>query len=159
MSGMLMAFLTYEAYLNFVGYRLVPEAWRNERESFGKGKYRGNEGKLRKIVEVCKIPTVDKGKRPYKTIGKLGKLRNFLVHGKPKIYESTIKYREGETPDMFPDNFIYEECSHESAHCAAADVKEFIEYLHEWVLKKQPYHFPSKPLDLPLASTSSEDVS
>jgi len=159
MAGNLMAYLTYEAYLNFVGLRLLPKVWKNEREFFGRGKYRGIEGKLQLILEKCGIPTIDKGRRPYQTIAKLGNLRDFLVHGKPWIYGKIVEYGEDEKPDMFPDKFIYQECSPESAHHAAADVKKFIEYLHEWVLKKQSYHFPSKPLDMPLASASSKGVS
>ena len=34
LSAMLMAYFTYEAYLNFLGERVAPEAWKDERTYF-----------------------------------------------------------------------------------------------------------------------------
>ncbi len=49
LSAMLMAYLTYEAYLNFLGTRVTPSDWENEREFFRKAPYKGTEGKLKRM--------------------------------------------------------------------------------------------------------------
>jgi len=47
MAGMVMAYFTFEAYLNFVGSSVEPAAWKDERKVFSKRPYRGTEGKLK----------------------------------------------------------------------------------------------------------------
>ena len=37
MAGMVMAYFTFEAYLNFVGSSVEPTAWKDERKFFSKG--------------------------------------------------------------------------------------------------------------------------
>jgi hypothetical protein len=45
-----------EAYLNYVGERLAPDIWKDERNYFRKEPYRGWEGKLRKVFELAGLP-------------------------------------------------------------------------------------------------------
>src|SRR4030095_6767184 len=101
MAGMLIKYLAYEAYLNFVGIRLDPDAWKNEREFFSKDPYTGTAGKLKRISEKLSIQ-VDRAQRPYQSIKALEKLRNYLAHGKPEIYAFVADVKDGEEPDMFP---------------------------------------------------------
>ena len=49
-SAMLLAYLTYEAYINFLGDRFASETWRDEKEFFSKKPYQGLEGKLKFLV-------------------------------------------------------------------------------------------------------------
>src|SRR5216117_468126 len=83
MAGMVMTYFAYEAYLNSVGYRIDPDAWKNEREFFTKHPYRGTSGKLKRICEKIGIK-VDSDTRPYSTIKELRRLRDYLAHGKPE---------------------------------------------------------------------------
>ena len=46
MSSMLLAYLTYEAYINFLGDRFASDVWKNEKAFFAKKPYYGLEGKL-----------------------------------------------------------------------------------------------------------------
>jgi hypothetical protein len=145
--------LTYEAYLNFAGIRLDPDAWRNEREFFSKDPYRGTEGKLKRIEEKLRIE-IDKGQRPYQSIKALERLRNYLVHGKPDIYAFVTDLKDGEEPDMFPLQ-IYDLVTRERAERALEDTEEFIEYLHGLAGKKlDDIAFKVNALSLPLASAS-----
>jgi hypothetical protein len=67
MAGMVMAYFTFEAYLNFVGSSVEPTAWKDERDFFSKGQYRGTQGKLKLLCEKYQIK-VDRDKRPYLTL-------------------------------------------------------------------------------------------
>jgi hypothetical protein len=79
LPSLLMSFLAYEAFLNFLGHVLAPELWAEEKKNF-QGK--GLEGKLGKIVE--KLPTFPwhKGSNPYQSVKRLEKFRDMVAHGK-----------------------------------------------------------------------------
>jgi len=147
LTEMLMAYLTYEAYINFLGDRVAPEAWRNEREFFNNDPYRGIAGKLKKITEVCYIRDLKKGERPYQTVNELCKLRDYLSHGKPDKYEIEIAHSRRNQPSLFHSN-LYELVTPEKMKRALEDVKSFIDFLHHTAA---PYVkdtlFGDKPLD------------
>lgn len=156
MAGMAMAYFAYEAYLNLVGPRIDPEAWKNEREFFSKSPYRGTEGKLKRICERIGLD-IERGKRPYQTIRELKKLRDFLAHGKLEVYAYEVKVKEGQTPDMFRDVSIYDMVNAEKADLALKDTEEFLEYLRAKIVEKfgdDEIVFRSRPLHFPLAEAS-----
>lgn len=156
MSGMLMAYFAYEAYLNYVGSLVAPEVWKNERDFFNAKPYRGIEGKLRLIEERCRIPEIDKGKRPHQTIRNLGKLRSRLAHGKPERYKLVVLQEKGKTADMFPIK-VYKLVTPKLAQRAKQDVGEFAKYLHDWISKFVDDQ-PLVSLDGPLASASATEI-
>jgi hypothetical protein len=41
LSAMLLAYLTFESYVNFLGDRLAPEIWKSEKDFFNKPPYKG----------------------------------------------------------------------------------------------------------------------
>jgi len=147
LTVMLMAYLTYEAYINFLGDRVAPEAWKNEKDLFNCDPYRGIAGKLKKISEVCHIQNLKKGERPYQTIVELGTLRDYLSHGKPDKYETQIKHSKRNEPSLFHSN-LYQLVTPEKMKRALEDVKVLIEFLH---CKAAPYvtdqMFGNKPLE------------
>ena len=156
MAGMLMAYFAYEAYLNFVGPRVDQEAWKNERESFGKQPYRGTEGKLTRICEKIGIE-VDRSKRPYQTIRELKKLRDFLAHGKLESYAYEIEVMEDDSPDIFAGLNIYKMVTRGNSDRALKDTEDFIEFLHARITEKfsdDEILFKGKALQFPLASAS-----
>ena len=155
MAGMVMAYFTYEAYLNFVGSRIEPTKWREERKFFSKDPYRGTQGKLKLLCEKCGIE-VDPDKRPYVTIRELGRLRNYLAHGKPDIYAFEVDVEAGKEPDMFGHLKIYDLVTREKADRTLEDTEEFIEYLQATIAKKKrkssyDFVFKGKALKRPLA--------
>jgi hypothetical protein len=62
--AMVFAFHAMEAYLNYVGPRLAPELWENERESF---RGCGFKGKLREVMERAGLDW-QPGKPPIQTV-------------------------------------------------------------------------------------------
>jgi len=88
MAQMLFAFLSYESYLNFVGCRVAPKEWLNERSFFSLSPFQGIKGKL-KLLEEKLAFKIDRSTDPYQTVAGLEQLRDFLSHGKPEIYPIT----------------------------------------------------------------------
>ena len=101
LSAMLLAYLTLESYVNFLGDRLAPEIWKIERDFFNKHPYKGMSGKLKKIFEIIEVDEPNKGKRPYQTIQKLKQLRDYLSHGKPDKYTKVVIHHKDEAPPLF----------------------------------------------------------
>jgi hypothetical protein len=51
LSAMLLAYLTFESYINFLGDRLAPEIWKSEKDFFNNSPYKGIDGKLRNYLK------------------------------------------------------------------------------------------------------------
>jgi len=146
-SGMLLAYLTYEAYINFLGGRFASDVWENERAFFAKKHYRGLEGKLKLLSERIPIVGIKKDQRPYQTIRNLKVLRDFLSHGKTDKYEKTIIHHRDEEPLLWPDGKLDKLVTPELANRAALDVREFIEFLHAQAVKHiKDIWFGNEPL-------------
>jgi hypothetical protein len=98
---MVFAFHAIEAYLNYVGMFLAPSIWANEREFFKKEPFRGFDGKIRKVFELCDLVEPDREARPYQTIWKLKELRDLIAHGKPQRIDQSYQHPAGtEAPTM-----------------------------------------------------------
>jgi len=150
-AGMLMAYLTFEAYLNLIGPRVDRAAWKDERKFFTKNPYRGTPGKLKRICETCNIQ-LNASKRPYRTIRELKRLRDFLAHGKVQSYGFSVHAKEGQHPDLFRNLDIYKMVTRKTADRALQDTEEFIEFLHAKVNQKSTAaESPYKALQYPLA--------
>jgi hypothetical protein len=80
--AMVFAFHTVEAHLNYVGEKLAPDLWKDERNFFRKEPYRGFDGKLRKVMELVGLAWPEPVERPLKTILELKNLRDRIAHGK-----------------------------------------------------------------------------
>ena len=92
---MVFGFHTVEAYLNFVGERLAPEIWKDERNYFRKEPYRGWDGKLRKVMELVGMPWPETIERPLKTILELKELRDLIAHPIPERLARETLHAEG----------------------------------------------------------------
>jgi len=128
---MVFAFHTLEAYLNFVGERLDPHLWKNERDFFRREPYRGFEGKVRKVLELTDLPEPSRSSRPYGTVWLLKELRDLIVHAKPEKFSRTV-YHGGlaeEEPNLthLPFGGLV---TAENARIAVHDVEAFIEGIH-----------------------------
>lgn len=130
MSAMLMAYLTFEAYLNAVGADIAPETWKTEREKFSKGEYRGTLGKLKFLCELCNVPKIDKGKRPYTSVRHLQTLRHFLAHGKTDVFSGSQTHSADVEFPMWGHNRLRKLVSEELAQRCIKDMEAFIEGLH-----------------------------
>jgi hypothetical protein len=75
--AMVFAFLTVEAYLNYVGERLAPEIWERERTFFRKGGFNGKLLKVRQLVDAPDEPH-------FQALAEVKELRDRIAHGKPQ---------------------------------------------------------------------------
>ncbi len=127
--AMVFASHTVEAYLNFVGERLAPEIWKDERNYFRQEPYRGWDGKLRKVTELVGLPWSSED-RPLKTILELKDLRDLIAHGKPEKLEDEIVHAQG-TESPFPVSTL---CSlvtpKEKLTIILPDVEQFLNQIH-----------------------------
>jgi hypothetical protein len=74
--AMVFASHTLEGYFNFIGDKISPGVWQNERDIQG-----GLEGKLALILRECGLPYFDKDRRPYATIAALVTSVNVVENG------------------------------------------------------------------------------
>ena len=127
--AMVFASHTVEAYLNFVGERLAPEIWKDERNYFRKEHHRGWDGKLRKVMELVGLPWSPED-RPLKTILKLKELRDLIAHGKPEKLEGEIVHAD-DTESPFPVSTLNSLVTpKEKLTMILHDVEQFIEQIH-----------------------------
>jgi len=78
MQSLLIAYLAFEAFINFLGECLDPDAWRNEKTLFNQRPYYGIEGKIKRLAERLPNFVFEKGQRPYQIIKKVGRFRTLL---------------------------------------------------------------------------------
>ena len=90
MQSLLTAYLAFEAFINYLGGCLDPNAWENERAFFNQPDYKGIEGKIKRLTEKIPEFVFKKGKRPYQIIKKVGDFRDLLAHGKPYHYTKEV---------------------------------------------------------------------
>lgn len=85
------AYHTVEAYLNYVGERIAPEIWQDERNYFRKEPYRGALGKMRKVMDLVGILWTPDD-RPLKTVLELKQIRDLIAHGKPEKLRGEVMH-------------------------------------------------------------------
>ncbi|MDP3553082.1 hypothetical protein [Methylocystis sp.] len=124
--AMVFAFHSFEGYLNYVGEKIAPDLWKDEKHAFRSDIYK----KLKAICELCNIDRPDKSKRPYSTIQALQTLRDRMAHPKTHRAKGETKFVEGEEPEIFSPTLLDTLVSHESALQARDDVREIADLIH-----------------------------
>jgi hypothetical protein len=135
--AMVFAFHAFEGYLNFIGDKIAPELWSNERKTF---RGTGITEKLKVICERCSISAPNMGSRPYSTLSELKKLRDGMAH--PKIYKAPptkTELPESATRVVFPKILLEKLVSHERALRARDDVKQIADEIHAAALARFPH--------------------
>jgi hypothetical protein len=159
---MVFAFHTLEAYLNFVGERLAPELWDNERTEKS---IRSFPGKMRKVLEICNIADPDRNGRPYSTVWKLKNLRDMVSHGKIEKFREIVDYTADGTLQRY-ETPLDQILTPENARVAHDDILEFIGIIHSAALllplARQlvgEHRFPETAFDGVLRRTSRRPAS
>ncbi len=131
LPAMLLAYLTVEAYCNFVIHVLDPGTFARERKTFA-----GSLDKIEWVAARGQV-TLDWESRPLSTVRELGYLRNRIVHAKPDVFSGENMHDDEERPFMEPGEL---EKLVSSANRARAfeDVEQFCESLHVGVLANVP---------------------
>lgn len=133
--AMVFALHSIEGYLNFLGEKIAPELWKNEKETFGRA---GLDGKLEKICELCGLPIPAKGRRPRSTIVELTNLRNQIVHPKTVRVKDTKCFAEGKSIPTFRPLRLEALVTQEKAVRARDDVKQIVDDIHRAARSKFP---------------------
>ena len=144
---MVFAFHALEAYINYAGEILSPELWKTERDYFSKNPYKGFDGKIRKLFELCKINEPSRLERPYSSVWKLKSLRDSIAHAKleKKTYVITSNTSEMISLHQEPFNGAV---THENALTAVEDVSALIHFIHGNAKKNSnDFWFQYDPLD------------
>lgn len=119
------AFHTVEAYLNYVGERIAPEVWKDERNFFRREPYRGAEGKLRMVLDTVGIAWAP-DERPLHTVLELKHVRDLIAHGKPEKFSGTVVH-EMDTSMPYPSSELKAVAlSKEKLSVTLTDVEEFL---------------------------------
>ena len=133
--AMVFALHALEAYLNFVGERIAPEIWKDEREYFRKERYRGFDGKVRKVLELVGIAEPSRDVRPYSTVWLLKDLRDVIAHGKPIRFSNVVEHGMDEEPSL-THSPLRDVVSRENAERARDDVRAFADAIHAAAIPK-----------------------
>lgn len=133
---MMFAFHCFEGFLNFVGEKIAPDLWKDEKENF---KGDGIDEKLTVICARCDLKKPDKGRRPYSTLSTLKVLRDAIAHPKIRRTESVKQFTEGKTPSLFRNSYLSELVNHTKALRARDDVKSMADEIHQAARTKFPY--------------------
>ncbi len=83
--------MAFEAFVNFCGFLLLPELWKEEKKHF---RGRGIEGKLEVIVNRLPSFSWRKGEPPYQRIKDLETFRDIVAHGKVVATQYVAEQRE-----------------------------------------------------------------
>jgi hypothetical protein len=94
LAAVLFLHFALDAFLNYVGPQLAPEAWKDERAHFGRGKHRGTLGKLNFLLDRLEVE-VKRSKKPYSTLVALDQGRDKLVHPRPEPIKKRVSRTKG----------------------------------------------------------------
>ena len=133
--AMVFALHALEAYLNFVGERVAPDIWKDEREFFRNEPYRGFDGKVRKVLQLVGIAEPARDVRPYSTVWVLKDLRDLIAHARPMRFGITIEHNVDEEPSLLHSP-LRDVITRENAERARDDIKAFIESIHTAAIPK-----------------------
>jgi hypothetical protein len=133
--AMVFAFHAMEGYLNYVGEKITPDQWHNEKAQFSES---GLTGKLTAICARCGLTSPDYGKRPYGTLSEVKKLRNAMAHPRTRKTGGTVEYDEQNPPPLFPRSYLSKMVSHQRALRVRDDVKCIADQIHAAARGKFP---------------------
>ena len=91
LGSMLLSVLAFEGYLNWLGSRIAPKVWKDERQFFSKKPFRGTLGKYRYLAELLHLPAPDPSQDAFQTAKRLLKLRDRIVHPKTEAGNRSVK--------------------------------------------------------------------
>ncbi len=137
--AMVFAFHTVEAYMNYVGERLAPEIWKDERNYFRQEPYRGWDGKLRKVMNLVGLSLAPED-RPLKTILELRGLRDLIAHGKAEKLAGEVVHPPGTEAPALVSTLRQMVTSEGKLGNTLADVEQFLNQIHQLARRKVHPH-------------------
>ena len=129
LGAMFLFFAAFEGYLNWLGFRVAPEVWEDERQFFSRAPYQGTLGKYRFLSKILSLPEPDASKGAFQTATELKTLRDMVAHPKPEQGERTVKVKKGKFPPRY-ESKIDKKVTPKAANLAKKHLKELAELLH-----------------------------
>lgn len=129
LGAMFLYFAAFEGYLNWLGTRVAPEAWEDERQFFSRTPYQGTLGKYRFLAKILRLPDPDPSQGPFQTAKDLLKLRDMVAHPKPEAGERSVRFNEGYFPPHYQSE-LATKVSPDAANRARDHLKELAQALH-----------------------------
>lgn len=125
LPSLLISYMALEAFINFCGFVILPDLWKDEKKNF-KGK--GMEGKLEKIVAELPSFSWRKGEPPYQKIRNLEEFRDIVSHGKVEATQYIAERKDDGSHFQFQhswDTYL----SVNAVKSARGDIKSFCQSL------------------------------
>ena len=132
-QALLNGFLAFEGFINFVGLKLFPDIWVDERRFFSGDDYKGIEGKVAYLFEKFGMH-LSKGQEPYQTFKKVKGIRDILAHPKPHQYCKTTEIADSDDRPLLSYKTQWDEFENRDAVSAA--LNEGIKKLAEQIRRK-----------------------
>lgn len=130
LTALVFIFLSFEGYLNYIGEKLAPELWKEERK-----KLRTVDDKAKKIFDLCSVPEPNKEDKPYKSVWLLRDLRDRIVHSKPSKETFSGFYEHSSETDLsLPSLYISpleDLITHSKVLEAKSDIKKVVCFIHQ----------------------------
>lgn len=124
-----------EGYANYLLAKVAPTLWQDERTRFAGT---GLAGKLDALHEVCGLPLLERGKRPWSTIRALKRIRDGIAHPRTLPTSKTTECAEGKEPPLFARSWLEGVVSKARAVRAIEDAKAIVDALHEAAMARFP---------------------
>jgi len=153
LPSLLVSFMAFEAFINFCGFVLLPELWKEEKKNF-RGK--GIEGKLKVIVDKLSSFSWRKDEPLYQRIKNLETFRDTVAHG--KVVAAQYITQQNEHSRHFRFKHVWDSyLSISAVKDARADIKSFCQSLVVELRKESDHlHLIFDAFEGPLASGSSQ---
>lgn len=138
LGAIFLFFAAFEGYLNWLGTRIAPEVWKDERQFFSRSPFKGTLGKYKYLAKILQLPTPDNSQGPFKTADSLLELRNMVAHPKPEEGERKVKVSDGNFPPLYQCE-LEKKVSPEAARFAEEHLKKLTDELHCKAQQAYPY--------------------
>ncbi len=129
LGAMFLFFAAFEGYLNWLGTRITPEVWKDERQFFSRVPFQGTLGKYQFLAKHLRLPTPDPSEGPFQTAKELLKLRDMVAHPKTEEGEKPVKFTEEHFPPLYQSE-LEKRVSPDAASRAKDHLKTLAEDLH-----------------------------
>lgn len=128
-GAMFLFFAAFEGYLNWLGTRIAPEVWKDERQFFSRSPFQGTLGKYLFLAKILHMSNHDPSQGPFQTATDLLELRNMVAHPKAEAGEKLVKFTEGCFPPLY-ESKLGKKVSPKKALRAKNNLKELVDGLH-----------------------------
>jgi hypothetical protein len=130
LSAMVMGYMVFEAYLNYVGEALAPVEWDDEKEFFSKPPYKGSQGKLLFLLNRYQIDSFDKSTRPFNSVFALKSIRDEIAYAKPH-HEAQSVTHPSTVIAPFTRPWLQNRVNEKEATRLLVDLETFINTIHQ----------------------------